>query len=213
MLLHNSAMHNSKGALVTVVKPEVRCGFRATIALYLHTVHKNCPVEVTYFSQLHHDIRRVSWLAGFEVLTAVVMKSIIFWDITRCSPLEVSRRFGGTCRLHLQGRRISQARNQREAGGKQIKMVETWSSKTSADFQRTTWGYTRIPQESIQVGLHLWRSGLESRPTINIPGWGFSTGSQGCTFAPKDHTRGYSYIRRMLIQSNQSWQNFSICMN
>jgi hypothetical protein len=55
---------------------------------------------------------------GFEVLTAVVVKSCIFWDVTPCSPLKLNRRFGGTCRLHLQGRRISQARNQREAGGK-----------------------------------------------------------------------------------------------
>jgi hypothetical protein len=28
--------------------------------------------------------------AGFEILTAVVMKSTIFWDITPCSPLKVS---------------------------------------------------------------------------------------------------------------------------
>jgi hypothetical protein len=52
---------------------------------------------------------------GFEVLTAVVMKSTIFWDITPCSPLKFNRRFGGTYRLHLQGRRISQAINQRES--------------------------------------------------------------------------------------------------
>jgi hypothetical protein len=32
----------------------------------------------------------------FEVLTAVVMKSTIFWDITPCSPLKVNRHFGGT---------------------------------------------------------------------------------------------------------------------
>jgi hypothetical protein len=32
---------------------------------------------------------------GFEVLTAVVMKSIIFWDITLCSQSSVNRRFGG----------------------------------------------------------------------------------------------------------------------
>jgi hypothetical protein len=42
------------------------------------------------------------------------MKSTIFWDITPCSPLKVNRRFGGTYRLHLQGRRISRAGNQRE---------------------------------------------------------------------------------------------------
>jgi hypothetical protein len=51
---------------------------------------------------------------GFEVLTAVVMKSTIFRDITPCSPLKVNRRFGGTYRLNLQGLRISRARNQRE---------------------------------------------------------------------------------------------------
>jgi hypothetical protein len=42
----------------------------------------------------------------------VDQKSTIFWDITPCSPLEVNRLFGGTYRLHLQGRRISRARNQ-----------------------------------------------------------------------------------------------------
>jgi hypothetical protein len=50
-----------------------------------------------------------SYCVGFEVLTAVVMKSSIVWDITPCSPLKVNRRFGGTCCLHLHGRRISQA--------------------------------------------------------------------------------------------------------
>jgi hypothetical protein len=32
---------------------------------------------------------------GFEVFTAVVLKSIIFWDMTPCSPLSLYRRFGG----------------------------------------------------------------------------------------------------------------------
>jgi hypothetical protein len=36
-----------------------------------------------------------------------------------CSPLKVNRRFGGICRLHLQGRRISHARKRYEAGSKQ----------------------------------------------------------------------------------------------
>jgi hypothetical protein len=46
-------------------------------------------------------------MVGFEVLTAMVMKSSIFWDIPPWSTLKVNRRFGGTSRLHLQGRRIS----------------------------------------------------------------------------------------------------------
>jgi hypothetical protein len=32
----------------------------------------------------------------FEVLTAVVTKGTIFWDITPCSPLKANRRFGET---------------------------------------------------------------------------------------------------------------------
>jgi hypothetical protein len=54
-----------------------------------------------------------------DVKTAVVMKSSVFWDITTCSPLKVSRCFRGTYRLHFQGR-ISRARYQREAGCKQV---------------------------------------------------------------------------------------------
>jgi hypothetical protein len=46
---------------------------------------------------------------GFEGLTAVVMESSIFWNLMPCSPLKVNSRFEGTCRLHLQCRRISKA--------------------------------------------------------------------------------------------------------
>jgi hypothetical protein len=42
------------------------------------------------------------------------MNSTIFWDITLCSLLRVSWRFGGPYRLHIQGWKISRARNQRE---------------------------------------------------------------------------------------------------
>jgi hypothetical protein len=35
----------------------------------------------------------------------------IFWDITPCSPLKVSRRFGGKCYLHFQVWKTDQARN------------------------------------------------------------------------------------------------------
>jgi hypothetical protein len=38
-----------------------------------------------------------------------------FWDIT---PVKVNRRFGGTCRLHLRDRTVSQASSQHEAGSK-----------------------------------------------------------------------------------------------
>jgi hypothetical protein len=38
------------------------------------------------------------------------MKDSIFWNITPCSPVKVSQRSGGRCRLHLQDRRTNQAR-------------------------------------------------------------------------------------------------------
>jgi hypothetical protein len=40
----------------------------------------------------------------FEVFTAVTMKKAVFWDVAPCRYC-VNRRFGGTYRLHLQGRR------------------------------------------------------------------------------------------------------------
>jgi hypothetical protein len=54
------------------------------------------------------------FLCRSEVTTTVVMKSSIFRNIRSCSPLKVNRRFGRTHRLHLQGRKISQARKKRE---------------------------------------------------------------------------------------------------
>jgi hypothetical protein len=46
------------------------------------------------------------------------MKSIIFWDITPCSPSSLNRHFGGTYRLHLQGRinRFSKPASKQVAG-------------------------------------------------------------------------------------------------
>jgi hypothetical protein len=40
-------------------------------------------------------------IVGFEVFTAVVMKSIIFCDMTPCNPSKFIRRFGGIYRLIL----------------------------------------------------------------------------------------------------------------
>jgi hypothetical protein len=58
---------------------------------------------------------------GFEVFTAVVRKSINFWDITQSSALSVNRRFGGTYPLHLQGRKNKSSKipARKQAGGKQ----------------------------------------------------------------------------------------------
>jgi hypothetical protein len=60
------------------------------IQLYISTV------------EMGQIIKTTNAFVGFKVLTAVVMNSTIFWDITPCSSLSLNRRFGGTYCLHLQ---------------------------------------------------------------------------------------------------------------
>jgi hypothetical protein len=45
---------------------------------------------------------------GFEVLTAVTIKSVVFLDVMTCNPV-VHRRLGGMYSLHLQGLRVREA--------------------------------------------------------------------------------------------------------
>jgi hypothetical protein len=74
----------------------------------------------------HWRVQQFFHCVGFEVFTAVVMKSIIFLYMTPCSPLSCNRRFGGTYRLHLQGRRMISARTSRQEGSKQNIMLRPW---------------------------------------------------------------------------------------
>jgi hypothetical protein len=81
------------------------------------------------------------------------MKISIFWGITLRSPLKVKQHFGGTCRLHLWGWRISQESNHPEACSKQsLRMEATRSSETLPDFQRTIWCY--IPEDRNLYNYH-----------------------------------------------------------
>jgi hypothetical protein len=92
--------------------------------------------------------------------TKKTLKSSIFWVITPCSTLKVNRRFGEISSLHLQGTIISRVRNQRESRSQAelcfrggflvslflvLKTEPTYSSETSADFQRTRRRY--IPED------------------------------------------------------------------
>jgi hypothetical protein len=82
----------------------------------------------------------------FEVFTTVVMKIIIFWDITPCSQLSFNRRFGEKYRLHLQGRRniFSKpachllARWFAETVSSTLKIETICSSQMAVETQRTT---------------------------------------------------------------------------
>jgi hypothetical protein len=74
--------------------------------------------------------------------------------ITPCNPLKVNGRFGGSYRLHLQGRGISQTSNLLATCftlvscftySSTLKMDAARSSETSVNFERTTWRY--IPDD------------------------------------------------------------------
>jgi hypothetical protein len=54
-----------------------------------------------------------------STLQSRLMKYSVFWIVSPCSPLQANRYFGEARCLHLQDRKISQARNQHEAVGKQ----------------------------------------------------------------------------------------------
>jgi hypothetical protein len=106
-----------------------------------------------------HSRHGLLYNIGFEVLTAVIVTSSGFWDVTPCNLLKVNRCFVGTCHPHIWGREISQARNQREAGSKQtFKMEPTCSSEALVVFRRRT--LRCIPEE---LFIQRWFTLLEGR--------------------------------------------------
>jgi hypothetical protein len=82
---------------------------------------------------------------GFEVLTAIVMKSYIFWDIRLCSPSNFNGRFGGTllavCAMLVSCLAYASA----------LKMETTCSSVTSVNFQGTTKRYISEDRTKIRT--------------------------------------------------------------
>jgi hypothetical protein len=77
------------------------------ILLYwaLRSIHKYLQLWIWYAIKFCFSVkffRTAHHVGVFEVLTAVVMKSSVFWDITPRSPLKVNRRFGEAYRLHIQ---------------------------------------------------------------------------------------------------------------
>jgi hypothetical protein len=75
------------------------------------------------------------------------LKSFIFWGATPCSTSKVNRRFGGTCRLHLQGRKVFATCFMLVsclAYFSTFNMEATCNPETSVNFQRTMRRY--IPE-------------------------------------------------------------------
>jgi hypothetical protein len=69
---------------------------------YSHTAHFISQFTPVLRHSAENKLQVRHTLVGFEILTAVAMRSTIFWDITPCSPLKVNRRFGRIYRLQLQ---------------------------------------------------------------------------------------------------------------
>jgi hypothetical protein len=80
-------------------------------------LYKTLPLKVIRCTHFY-NLPNFSKLTGAEFLIAVVMNSSILWDIMPCDQLYIHRCFAGRCHLHLQGRRKSQARCQREVVNK-----------------------------------------------------------------------------------------------
>jgi hypothetical protein len=129
---------------------------------------------------------------GCQVLAAVVTKTLIFWDITPCSPLKVNQLFGGTCRLHCKSRKISQARNQHEAGSKQSPAIR----KTSL-----FWDIT--PCSPLKVNQH-----FRGTCRLNLQGRWISQAEKQYRSDSKD--RYEKFARKVLISPphiEHSWTN------
>jgi hypothetical protein len=126
-------------------------------------------------------------------LNRFLLKSSIYWDITLSSPLKFNWCISQTCCFQLQGWRISQARNQHEAGSKQcfmlvsclsysltLKMEVICSSGTSVDFQWTTWWY--VPEDRT-IHSH-YSENLKSYVfLLAICNWFFTSWKQNCKFS------------------------------
>jgi hypothetical protein len=80
------------------------CRRRSTVGLEYRRCLKYA-LQRLCISYISSYEEQTALLVQFEAFTAVTKKNVIFWDVALCRSC-VNRRFGGTYRLHLQGRRI-----------------------------------------------------------------------------------------------------------
>jgi hypothetical protein len=59
----------------------------------------------------------------YDCMKYIHIKSKIIWDVKRCSPVEVHRRFGGTHCFHLNVGSVSQANNKHTSSKQSEKQV------------------------------------------------------------------------------------------
>jgi hypothetical protein len=66
-------------------------------------------VEVLHTNPKSKLFRNHFFVVEFEVFAAMTLKNAVFWDVASFESCK-NRRFGGTCRLHLHGRKIREKR-------------------------------------------------------------------------------------------------------
>jgi hypothetical protein len=94
--------------------------------LYNYWLFRGMSEEACNFFNIHcHENLKAHTVncVGFQVVTAVVMKSSVFWDIAPCCLMKVNQCVGGMCQSLI----ICQTTNQHEAGSKQSSTPRPWS--------------------------------------------------------------------------------------
>jgi hypothetical protein len=127
-------------------KLQARCAQKPLVDL--HVI-----VRVFFPNFRQHFNYPTTFSEGYQVLTAVVMKCSVYWDIMH-SPLKVNQRFGGTCCLQFQSPRIIRQSLfclplaftlvSCSAYSSTMKIEATCFSETSVDFQWTTRHYIPV---------------------------------------------------------------------
>jgi hypothetical protein len=114
----------------------VQDGFTPTYSCHVSFSALLCRTLTTFEMPLHLSVLifplRLNYFLRFEVFRAVTIKNTLFWDVASCRYC-INRRFGGTHRLHLQGRRKI-----REGGTSVSRWLQTKSGSSLADFFYST---------------------------------------------------------------------------
>jgi hypothetical protein len=102
-----------------------------------------CLVTIGKYTYRHTD-----WWGG--------LWSTIFWDITPCSPLRINRRFRGTYRLHLQGRKSKQSKNpawEQVASSRKMVLFKTTAVRTSnpMKFHKDLFKHSKVDRGDTQT--------------------------------------------------------------
>jgi hypothetical protein len=74
----------------------------------------------------------------------VAVRSNMFWDVMPFGPADGHRYSGGTYCLHLQDKRMRQARKQQEVGSRQKVIDERLSLQTAPHYRRQYFSFTTV---------------------------------------------------------------------